>query len=205
MIQSQTFQNVPHTTHTTQTKKIAKMTQPTQVRNASNLLLQPIDEHSFLAIYGGQSVENLFTYLRFHAFPEESEQTVRTLIQTAFYVPCRAPEILKQIYKTVKQHDIQQCHRVLMKYKKPDTFYKALLQKAHVPISDVKSVDTILDAYFAEKDESLANLTLMALLNFEILPGNEEAFGEFVEMLSTMNREKKAHVLESFQYSSQMF
>ena len=92
------------------------------------------------------SIVSFYHFLRFNAFPDVSQKEKKEMLREAAMVPLQRPDVFSQIVEAVKNNDIDHMMEILQKNKLD-------LSKLSMEIEPYQELwNTILDAYFEEKD-----------------------------------------------------
>lgn len=92
------------------------------------------------------SIVSFYHFLRFNAFPDVSQKEKKEMLREAAMVPLQRPDVFSQIVEAVKNNDIDQMMEILQKN-------KIDVSKLGLDIQPYQELwNTILDAYFEEKD-----------------------------------------------------
>jgi len=123
--------------------------------------------YEYLSSY---SVENLFAYLRFQAFPDVPNDVMKELLLTAMSVPCRENIILERILRYAEMKDFNG----LLQYFKLN---QVIIEQVGKPLKDPKQ---LLDIFLSETNQYNASRALKVLLRFPIYNNDTKAYTEFV-------------------------
>jgi hypothetical protein len=138
------------------------------------------------------SVEHLYSYLRFQAFPNISNDKMKELLLAAMSVPCREEDILTKILDYAKKKDADGLFQYFKKNKFP-------INKEGKPLKDPEQM---LDIFLSEENQHNACRALKVLLRFPIYNGDISAYNDFIKNWKTINDPfKKEEFLQLFDYS----
>lgn len=129
------------------------------------------------------SLVSFYHYLRFEAFPGVSQKEKKEMLKEAAMVPLQRPDVFGQIVEAVKENDFDHMMAIL-KENQLDLSKLSKLSKLGMEIEPYQELwNSILDAYFSEKDYPLD--LLQTLLH---VGGNVE---DFLEQYRPANKEAK--------------
>ena len=124
--------------------------------------------YEYLSSY---SVENLFAYLRFQAFPDVTNDRMKELLLEAISVPCRENDILTRILNYAETKDFDG----LLQYLKLN---QVSMDQVERPL---KNPEEMLDIFLSETTEHNAARALKVLLRFPIYDNDITAYTAFVK------------------------
>lgn len=127
------------------------------------------------------SVEYLYNFLRFHAFPEVSDEKKKAIFKTAISVPLREPSLFAQVTESVNNNDFQMFQRIIES--------SAITTKLKIP----STWHTIVDAYFDEKNKDLALKLFRYLLFLPVT--DEKLLYDCIKQYKSMTQDERAHML----------
>lgn len=111
------------------------------------------------------SLVSFYHFLRFQAFPKENDDMIKEMLQKAAMVPLQRPDVFAQIVSAVNKKDMRHMMEILQ-------MNKLDVSKLGLEIEPYQELwNTILDAYFKEKDSPFE--LLQTLLH---VGGNVEDF-----------------------------
>uniref|UniRef100_A0A6C0DGW9 Protein kinase domain-containing protein n=2 Tax=viral metagenome TaxID=1070528 RepID=A0A6C0DGW9_9ZZZZ len=91
------------------------------------------------------SLASFYHFMR-HAFPKQEDDTIKEMLREAAMVPLQRPDVFSQIVEAVKNNDIDHMMEILQ-------LNKIDVSKLGLEIEPYQEIwNTILDAYFEEKD-----------------------------------------------------
>ena len=162
-------------------------------QGAKKLREMRVEDYEFL------SVEYLYDYIRFNAFPSISDERKKKLFLKAFNLPLREPSIFKQIVEAVKADDFSVLESSISTNLTKTGSYTTITKAVDTaPVVEnrpglIAAVGggqqklvllpvwpTILDAYFAETDKINAFNLFRTLLFFPI-NGDMTLLKDFIE------------------------
>ena len=146
------------------------------------------------------SVELLFHYLRFHVFKTLEDSKKKTLFYELGYVPCKEPTIFKQIVEFANTKNYEGMLALAQKNKLSIDFMIQLGEQelewidkkiaSQLEVKQVRTMETIIDAWFVEENPYLAYSLLLHLLYTTINDEEIKAFAKFYSSFSPLERKE---------------
>jgi hypothetical protein len=135
-----------------------------------NVLEDRMKQASIFEYLSAYSVEHLFAYLRFQAFPERTNEEMKELLFHAMSVPCRENPILEKFLEYAEKKDFNGLLLFIKNNKVTSNQGKLL-----------KDPMQMLDIFFSEGNQHDATRALKVLLRFPIYNNDPTAYNEFVK------------------------
>ena len=142
------------------------------------------------------SVESLYNYIRFFAFPSVSEKEKKALFLQAYQTPLKRPEVFVKVVEAVKSDNFDLLKIIVREHSVDVTKEVSDAVGGRIKIPDVWPL--ILDCYFEEHASGTAAQLLTYLISFPILDKEMAALKYFIENYKKANNDLRERLVGGY-------
>lgn len=141
------------------------------------------------------SVECLYNYIRFFAFPSVSDEEKKDLFLNAYNTPLKRPDVFTEIVAAVKTADFKRLTNIIT-HNKVDVSKEVKSVGSHIKIPDVWPL--ILDCYFMENASGTAERLLSYLVSFPIYDTELRSLKLFIEKYKKADDDTRESMISGY-------